>query len=179
MIEIHVKNVVLFFLSAIIPMNLNFFHLPNLASFWEAPSQTSQSLKPVRGGAWWLMDGMFMAVFRRKGWIWEERRPKNLQKNLSAFCDSEAIIWEEPGHPPWGTQNAETFRGWLRGLPVASRIELSRSYRASPKFQVSKTHHPSIRRGVFSTNMAPPRWLRVFLQPENSLICRETGFQDA
>ena len=50
-VEIHVKNVVLFFSSARIPMNLNFFHLPNLASFSEAPSQTSQSLKPVRGGA--------------------------------------------------------------------------------------------------------------------------------
>ena len=175
MIEIHVKNVVLFFLSAIIPMNLNFFHLPNLASFWEAPSQTSQSLKPVRGGAWWLMDGMFMAVFRRKGWIWEERRPKNLQKNLSAFCDSEAIIWEEPGHPPWATQNAETFRGWLRGLPVASRIELSRSYRAPPNFRCEIPPQ-----GRFFNKHGPPKMAEsFFFQPENSLICRETGFQDA
>lgn len=141
-------------------MNLNFFHLPNLASFWEAPSQTSQSLKPVRGGAWWLMDGMFMAVFRRKGWIWEERRPKNLQKNLSAFCDSEAIIWEEPGHPPWATQNAETFRGWLRGLPVASRIELSRSYRAPPNFRCQRPWNPSA--GAFFQQTWPPQDGREF-----------------
>lgn len=169
-----------FFSSAIIPMNLNFFHLPILACLilgGSVPDFSVFETCPWRSlmAHGWDVHGRFSAKRMDMG----RELPKNLQKNLSAFCDSEAIIWEEPGHPPWGTQNAETFRGWLRGLPVASRIEQSRSYRASPKFQVSKTHHPSIRRGVFSTNMAPPRWLRVFLQPENSLICRETGFQDA
>ena len=105
--------------------------------------------------------------------------PQNLQKNLSAFCDSEAIIWEEPGHPPWATQSHAIF--WGLASRASSGFQdraMLRSYRAPPNFRCQRPIIPSSAGAFFVNKHGPPKMAEsCFFQPENSLICRETGFQ--
>lgn len=101
------------------------------------------------------MDGMFMAVFRRKGWIWEESRPKMCRKICQRF------VTRKPGHPPWGTQKRGNFWGLVDGLSVASRIEqCSGATEHPPNFRCQRPIPSSA--GAFFQQTWPPQHGREF-----------------
>ena len=88
--------------------------------------------------------------------------PQYLQKICQRFVTRKLSFGKSRATHPGPPKATLSFGGWLRGLPVASRIEQCSGATEHPQISGVKgpsSLHPQGR--FLSTNMAPPRWPRV------------------